>query len=811
VTPERWQQVKRVLASALERRPESRDRFVAEACGSDAELRAEVDSLVRAHSLELIATATESPSARGPRSRLEPGMRVGAYQVVALLAAGGMGEVYRVVDTRLGREVALKVLPDAFAADPGRRARLEREAQAVAALNHPNIVTLHSLEEHEGLPFLTMELVEGRTLDRVIPPAGVPAAALLAYALPLCEALAAAHQRGIVHRDLKPGNVMLADDGRLKLLDFGLAAITDAGAFAPLGPAATLTLEGVLVGTCAYMSPEQLQGRRPDCRSDVFALGVVLYELAVGRRPFGGVTTPEVCSAILRDAPPEVSCRRQDLPRAVPAVIMRCLEKNPARRFADAGEVHRALSSAAASASWGPPSVAVLPFLDLDGQPDNELFADGITEDVIAHLAKARALKVIAPTSVASFRRREKGVREIAAALGTATVLDGTVRRDGNRVRIVARLVDAQTEEHLWVATYDRDLTDIFAIQADVALQIAAALRAELSPDEQARMRRPPTHDLEAYRLYLQGRHCLRKYTAEGCRLALSSFEQALALDPEFALAHVGLACMLAESVNEGLLDLTPAQAGAHAKEAVARALSLDEGSGDAHGMAALLKFAYDFDWAGAEAEFERALELSPGSADVYDYYSWMCSALERHQDAIRLANKARVLDPLAHRTDFATSLLRAGRCQEALEAAARVIELEPGLTRGHALCGWASILLGRQREGVAALERAAALAPGSTLFLGQLGQAYAMTGAVDQARGVLRRLRELAGQRYVSPYHIAYVYTGLGEVEEALGCLERACEERASGIYGIRGSFLFTSLRSHPRFAALLEKMNLA
>jgi eukaryotic-like serine/threonine-protein kinase len=820
VTPERWRHIKDLLASALEREPEQREQYVAVACGDDAELRGAIESLIRADAHQLIPADPEGVAAPPPqRPEFQPGARLGRYEVCGLLAAGGMGEVYRVRDTRLGREVALKVLPDAFAADAARRARFEREARVLAALNHPHIVTLHSLEEEAGLHFLTMELVQGRTLDHLIPQGGLGLDALAGYALPLSGALAAAHERGIVHRDLKPGNVMLADDGRLKLLDFGLATVaTGSEASAPWGRAGKLTSEGLLVGTCRYMSPEQLQGRPLDCRSDVFALGVVLYEMAVGRSPFGGVTTAETCSAILREQPPALAGLRADLPRALSELIMRCLEKDPARRYADAGEVHRELPALTrgpvlltASAPAPPPSVAVLPFLNLSTSVENEFFADGITEDVIAHLSKIRSLKVISRTSVTPFRKREQSLREVGAILGVGAILEGSVRRAGDRVRIVAQLIDAGTDMHLWAETYDRDLTDIFAIQTEVALQIAAALRAELSPGERTRIRRAPTQNLDAYQLYLQGRNAFRRYTDEGFRQGIQHFERAIAEDPGFALAHVGLACVYAESPNEGFLSLRPEMALGRAKEAVARALALDDSLGDAHGIRGLLKFIGDYDWPGAEEDFKRAIELSPGSADVYDHYGWMCSALERFDEAIRLAQRARELDPMAHRSDLANELLRAGRLQEAVELGARIVELEPGFSRGHAVYGWACLLSGRQADGVAALARAVALSEGGTLFLGQLGQAYAMTGDVARARDVLRKLHALAGRGYVSPYHFAYVHTGLGEQEEALDWLERAFEERAGAIYGIKGSFLFRSLRFHPRFTALLKKMNLA
>lgn len=491
------------------------------------------------------------------------------------------------------------------------------------------------------------------------------------------------------------------------------------------------------------------------------------------------------------------------------------------RGFRFAGEVTEsrtergAAQSAQASSRAALASVAVLPFLDYGLAPGNELFASGITEDVIAQLAKIRSLTVISRTSTsmaagAAVERKDRNLREIAALLGTGTVLEGSVRQAGGRVRIVAQLIDAATDRHLWAETYDRDLADIFAIQSEVALAIAAALDAELSPDERRRLAQPPTNDLRAYQLYLQGRFSLSRYTEVGVRKAMAYFEQALAVDPAFALAHLGVARTYIEPANEGFGGFAPRAAFALAQEAVDRALALDETLGEAHGLVALLKFSLDFDWAEAEREFRRGLELSPGSADIHDHYGWMCMALERYDDAIRLLGRARELDPLSHASDIAATLLRAGRFDEALAMSEKIIDFDPTLTRGHATAGWALVLTGRYPEGVAALERAAALASGGTLFRAQLGQAYAMTGEVEAARGVQRELAELARTRYVSPYHLAYIHTGLGEAEAAIDRLEEAYDQRAPAIYSIKGSFLFAPLRSHPRFVALLRKMNL-
>ncbi|MBA2457792.1 MAG: tetratricopeptide repeat protein, partial [Gemmatimonadales bacterium] len=384
------------------------------------------------------------------------------------------------------------------------------------------------------------------------------------------------------------------------------------------------------------------------------------------------------------------------------------------------------------------------------------------------------------------------------------------VRRAGSRVRIVAQLMDAETDRHLWSETYDRELTDIFAIQSDVALHIAGALEAELTQDERSRIRKEPTGDVEAYRLYLLGRSCLLRWTEESVEQGIAYLQQAVARDPEYALAHATLAYAYIE-IALGMVGTLPAtEAMERGRAAVARALALDPGLAEAHAMLAFVRFAGDYDWAAAEAEFRRAIELNPNSGDTYDTYGLMLAALGRYDEALAVQRRAHELDPLAHRHDVATTLLRAGRYEEALRIVTRVTELEPEFINARATMGWAYLLCGKPEEGVAQLERAAALAPDSTLLLSQLGQAYGWVGRAEEAREILARLEAMSRQRYVSPYHLAYVYTGLGEHERAMDWLERAYEERAGGVYGVKASFLFTALRGHPRFTALLRKMNL-
>jgi TolB-like protein/Tfp pilus assembly protein PilF len=474
------------------------------------------------------------------------------------------------------------------------------------------------------------------------------------------------------------------------------------------------------------------------------------------------------------------------------------LRDAPARRLPAPSAAGRARS----------PYVAVLPFLNLSADAANEYFADGITEDVIAQLSKIHALKVISRTSVMPFKQRQHSLREIGRTIGATALLDGSVRHLGDRVRIVAKLIDVQTDQHLWAETYDRQLTDIFAIQTDVALHIAAALKAELSRDEQTRVRKEPTRDLQAYQLFLQGREWFIKYTPDAYMRAIEYFDRAIARDPSFALACANLAMAYTELAEGGAME--PDVAYQRAAEAAANALRLDPELGEAHCTMGYLKGVREFDWSGAEQEFKRALELSPSGSDAYDYYGRLCAGLERYDEAIALQHRAHELDPLAHRMDFVTTLLRAGRYDQAVVQAEDAVEFDPSYDRARATLGWAYFLSGRQSEGLVELETAVSVSGRNTLWLGQLGEAYAMAGHAEKARDILRELEERAKTSFVSPYHFAYVYTGLGDSDRAMDWLERAVAERTGPAYAIKGSFLLAPLHAHPRFHALLRQMKL-
>ena len=733
------------------------------------------------------------------RDRLTAAL-AGRYVIERELGSGGMATVYLAHDVKHHREVALKVLRPELAAALGPD-RFLREVEIAARLNHPHILALYDSGETNGFLFYVMPYVAGESLrHRLEREKQLPIEEALAITRHIASALGHAHAQHIIHRDVKPENILLYE-GEAMVADFGIALAVSAAA------GERLTQTGLAVGTPAYMSPEQAVSERAlDARSDVYSLGCVLYEMLAGEPPYTGATAQVLIAKRLVDPVPAVRRLRAAVPVGVEQALTKALAKVPADRWASALAFAEALATPAGPR---PPSVAVLPFLNLSADPENEYFADGITEDVIAHLSKIRALKVISRTSVMAFKQREQSLREIGARLEVATLLEGSVRRAGDRVRIVAQLIDAESDRHLWAETYDRRLTDVFAIQTDVALQIAAALKAELSPDEKSRLHQEPTSDLQAYQLYLQGRHCYLRYTAEGSRRGIEYFEQAVAKDPNYALAYAALAMVYTELAETG--SLRPGEAYARARDASAKALALDLGLGEAHCMLAYITAVCDFNWVSAEQEFKRALELTPNSADTYDLYGRMCLALERNDEALAMERRAQELDPLAHRADVARALLRAGRYDEALQAATHAVELDPHYARGHATLGWAYLKKGIVKQGVAELEIAVSLSPGDTLWLAQLGQAYGMVGDVARARNVLHQLEELSRQRFVSPYHIAFVYTGLGEQDSAMDWLERAYEDRSGPVYSVKGSFLFTTLHAHPRFIALLRKMNLA
>ena len=730
---------------------------------------------------------------------------IGRYTLERPIGQGGMATVYLADDLRHHRKVAIKVLRPELASSIGA-GRFEREVAVAARLNHPHIVALYDSGQAAGQLYYVMPWIRGESLrQRLDREPQLPVTEALTIIRQAASALTHAHQQGLVHRDIKPENILLYE-GEAMVADFGIALVADASTDG------RLTTAGMALGTPYYMSPEQAAGEQAlDARSDIYSLACVLFELLAGEPPFTGPTAQAIIARRFSGTVPSVRRLRPAAPAGVDAALQRAMSSAPSARFASCAEFVQAFDDPAAA----PPrarSVAVLPFLNLSRDSENEFFADGITEDVIAQLSKIRNLKVISRSSAMRFKTREPSLREIGETLGVATLLDGSVRRAGDKVRIVAQLIDAESDEHVWSETYDRQLTDLFAIQSDVALQIASALRAELTPAVQQRIQRKPTESLLAYQYYMQGRHSYSQYTEESITRGIAYYHEAVKLDPRFALAWVGIAFAYAElEAGSGGGGLRPDDAHRLGREAADRAIALDPELGEAHSVNALLMMVHDYDWDGAERAFKRALELNPGAAEIHDHYGWLCGALERYDEAIALVKRAQELDPLVHRSDVCSTLIRAGRYEEALEAADLAVAFAPTYGRAHSTRAWACYFLGRFDEAVAGIEHAVALNPGHTLYLGQLGEMYGLTGRTELARDVLEQMEQMARERYVSHYHMAYVLTGLGEYDRALDHLERAYEERGGGLYGMKGSYLFVPLRPDPRFQALLRKLNLA
>jgi serine/threonine protein kinase len=497
---------------------------------------------------------------------LKAGTRLGSYEILTALGSGGMGEVYRAHDPRLDRDVALKVLPADVASDPARLDRFTREARAIAALNHPHIVTIYSTEEADGIRFLTMELVEGQSLDALIPPAGIPVRRFLELAIPLADALAAAHQEHITHRDLKPANVMVAATGRVKVLDFGLAVARKPGSDpAELVTAPQLTVPGTILGTLPYMSPEQLDGGALDHRTDLFSLGVMFYEMLTGSRPFSGPTAPQLISSILRDWPPGAKDVRPDVPESLSRLITRCLEKTPANRVQTAREVHAELLQAQKSFDAGEaratvspqtdaaPSIVVLPFANRSPDPDNEYFSDGLTEEIIADLAKIGALRVISQTSAMRLKQTDLDVPGIAAKLNVRYVLEGSVRKAGSQLRINAQLVDTATDSTLWSDKFAGTLEDVFAIQERVSREIVKALRLQLTEREHRALRTPRAPSAFVYDTYLRARRDIWSFVPERLQRAEAELKRALEAAGDQVLLYSGLGLLHFQYINGGL------------------------------------------------------------------------------------------------------------------------------------------------------------------------------------------------------------------------------------------------------------------
>jgi serine/threonine protein kinase/tetratricopeptide (TPR) repeat protein len=752
-----------------------------------------------------------------------PGTRLGTYEIVSALGAGGMGEVYRAKDTRLGREVALKVLPEAFALDADRLARFEREARTVAGLNHPNIVVLYSVEEDKGVRFLTMELVEGQGLDHLVSPGGLPLSRVLDLGIALSDALVAAHERGVVHRDLKPANVMVTREGRLKVLDFGLAKLESLEPGLAATQAATmdspLSTPGQVVGTVPYMAPEQVRGDAVDARTDLFALGIMLYELTAGRRPFTGATAADVCSSILRDTPESLANARADLPADLVRIVGRCLEKEPRARFQTAldvcNDLRRLKQTSESGTSTRPGerdairSLAVLPFENVSHDPTQEYFADGMTEALISELARLKALRVISRTSAMKYKGVQRALPEIARELSLDAILEGSALLVGKRVRVTVQLVSARTDEMLWADRYDGEIEDVLDLQSRIAETVAKEIAVQVTPREVTHLAKRRPVNPEAHVEYLKGRHTAAASSPQAIDLSLRHFQRALEIDPTYAPAWAGIAHCHVVRAGRGMAP--PAEAGGQARSAASKALELDDSLAEAH-FALGEVAAQARDLPGAIRYMQRAIELNPGLTGAYTDLGRLYYCCERHGEAAEAMLKALSLDPLSMiiHTCVGDAYYYAREYERSLVYYRKAVELDPRFDGAHTDLARALEALGHFDESRREYEEGRRLSGGVAGPSFGLGHLEASSGNDAAARRILKDLIEARSHRVVSAWGIAALHASLGDVDEAFRWLDVAVEEGATGLNLLRVHPRLDPIRQDPRYRTLLRRVGL-
>jgi len=746
------------------------------------------------------------------------GQTLGHYRIVEQVGAGGMGVVYRARDTRLDRDVALKLLPAGALSDEAARRRFRNEALALSKLSHPNIATVFDFDSQGGVDFLVMEYISGIILSEQLRAGALPEKDVVALAAQIAAALEEAHEHGIVHCDLKPSNVAVTSKGRVKVFDFGLAQIlhpsvdVEATEIAPDTDAA---------GTLPYMAPEVLRGKPPDARSDTWSLGVMLYEMLAGKPPFQAETGFALASRILRDAPAPLA---RHVPPELQLVVGRCLEKDPAKRYQRAADLLADLEhfpSELASGSASLPSrrstraitsLAVLPFENAAADPEAEYLSDGITESLINILAQLPKLHVMARSTVFRYKGQAIDPQAVGRELNVRAVLTGRVSQRGDTLSIATELVDVANGWQLWGEQYHRKRADLLAVQDAMAREIAGRLRLRLTGEEKKRLVRRYTRNTDAYHCYLKGRYYWNKRTPEDLKRGIEFFNQAIEKDPHYTLAYAGLADSYYLLAGTAFAALAPGEAFPKAKAAALKALELDDSLAEAHTSLATI-LVNEWDWGGAAKEFKRSIELNPGYATARHWYAFYLTALGRLDEAIREGQRAQELDPLSViiNRDLGLIYYYARKPDRAIEQYCKSLELDPNFALTHQALGRAYLLKGMREDALAALRLAAALSSDSVAMCAALAHALAETGSVVEARKILADLIERSRRSYVSPTNIAVVYAGLGENDEAMECLEKALAEHNAGLMMLKVHPVFDPLRSHPRYQDLLRRIGLA
>jgi serine/threonine-protein kinase len=778
---------------------------------------------------------------------LKPGTRLGPYEIVNPLGAGGMGEVYRARDSRLNRDVAIKVLPERLSQDPQSLARFEREAKAVAALSHSNILVLFDVGTHDGLTYAVTELLEGQTLRERLDGSTIPWRKAVEMSVAVAEGLSAAHTKGIIHRDLKPANIFLTSDGRVKILDFGLArrqpSVSAVAETATFGD----TEAGTILGTLGYMSPERVRGGTAEAPSDIFSLGCVLHEMVTGRRAFGGSSAGDVMASILKDDPAPLAESGKQVPADLDRIVGRCLAKNAGERFHSAHDLAFALKSTLTASTerqtevparstrlrlagvlaavlvvvlasvfyyWRSQaraaidSLAVLPFVNVGGDPNTEYLSDGITESLIDSLSQVPNLKVMSRSAVFRYKGKDGDARSAGREMGVRAVLTGRITQRGDTLVVSTELVNVDDNSALWGEQYNRKLSDALAVQQEIAQQISEKLRLRLNNEQKTLLVKHQTDNPEAYQLYLKGRYYAGQFTAEGLEKAFDFLHQAIAVDPNYALAYDGLA--YAYQIQEGVF-VSPLEVMPKAKEAARKAIDLDETLAAAHVELATVYFWFDFDWPAAEREFQRALQLNPNYAPAHEFRGWYLESLGRVEEGLAEGRRAVELDPLSIENNslLGWDLYFARRYDQSATQLRKCIDLQPAYWACHFYLSLTYQQQGQFSDAVTELVRARELNDQSAVPQAELAHAYAMSGQTAKARQTLSEVLALAKTRYVDPYELALVYAALGDKDEAFVRLGQAYTERSFNMINLKVDPEMDSLRSDQRFQDLLRRMN--
>ena len=777
---------------------------------------------------------------------IAPGTRLGHYEILSQIGAGGMGEVYLAEDMRLRRKIALKVLPESVAQNRDSLRRFELEAIAASALNHPNILTVHEFGFEQSTHFLAAEFVEGETLRERLAKQSLTITEALDVTIQIASALHAAHGAGIIHRDIKPDNVMIREDGYVKVLDFGLAKLSEPQTTpSESDPEAQTkmranTQAGTIIGTVSYMSPEQARGKMIDARTDIFSLGVVLYELVTRQLPFTGETINHTVVAILEKEPAPLSHFVRNVPAELERTIRQALAKNVTERYQSAKEFLTDLKSlqkrlefeaeldrtsalgresdtatqvirtATTAEDVRPHSIAVLPFTNMTADSDNEYFCSGLAEELLNTLTRIGSLRVAARTSVLSLKAMGTDVREIGRRLGVATVLEGSVRKAGNRLRISVQLVNAADGYHLWSEQYNREQDDILVIQEEIANEISQKLQLNLTRNEKEHLAKRPTENPAAYRHYLKGRYHWNQFTEEGFRKAVEEFRLAVAEEPGYGQAYSGLADSYLELAFFSYV--APHDACPKANAAAKKALEINPSLAEAHWSMAAYNFYYEWDWASAERRYQKALSLAPHEPLALQWYGFFLAIMGRYEEALEQLRHAQELDPLSpvFATTYAIILFSARRADEGIAYCRKVLELDPGYPIARWVLAWNLQIAGHNEEAVVEAKRAFDSSGGNAQFLAVLGHAYGRNGQQDEANNVLEQLLERRRHSHLSPFLLALVYAGLGLNDEAFNYLEEAFEERTGWMVWLRSYPPFDSICEDVRYLDLLRRVGL-